>query len=143
MFTNSNIQGNGDGGVWCEAKRPDFVEDGMQAPPALLDLREIARFQGESARVGSGLAEGEVLASTSREDKLLPAEIIRSGDGGALRKSSLETTPRLSGFKLGILTEPEPIGNPYLMTDSFGTTNTNSTDQDSELAISFRDRQGV
>ncbi|MES2971334.1 MAG: hypothetical protein V4702_03375 [Patescibacteria group bacterium] len=44
------------------------------------------------------MAEGEVPVGTSTcpscrkdrrgEDKLLPAEIIRSGDGGVLRKSS-------------------------------------------------------
>ncbi len=53
-----------------------------------LDLRKIARSQAKSARVGSGLAEGEVAIATSREDRPLPAKMNWSGNGGALRKSS-------------------------------------------------------
>ncbi|MBI1857314.1 hypothetical protein HY003_03630 [Candidatus Saccharibacteria bacterium] len=63
----------------------------------LLDLRKIARSQAKSARVGSGLTEGEVAIATSREDRPLPAEMNWSGDGGALRKSSLPKTPRFQG----------------------------------------------
>ncbi|MBI1856994.1 hypothetical protein HY003_02400 [Candidatus Saccharibacteria bacterium] len=48
--------------------------------------RKIARSQGKSAGVGSGLAEGEVALATSREDRPLPAEMNWSGDGGALRR---------------------------------------------------------
>ncbi|MBI1857020.1 GDP-mannose 4,6-dehydratase [Candidatus Saccharibacteria bacterium] len=58
----------------------------------LLDLRKIARSQGKSARVESGLTEGEVALATSKEDRPLPLEISWSGDGGALRKSSLITS---------------------------------------------------
>ncbi len=55
----------------------------------LLDLRKIARSQGKSARVESGLTEGEVALATSKEGRPLSAEISWSGDGGALRKSSI------------------------------------------------------
>ncbi|MBI1857144.1 hypothetical protein HY003_03065 [Candidatus Saccharibacteria bacterium] len=53
-----------------------------------LDLRKIPRSQGESARAKTVLSEGEVPEGTSREEKLFVAEVSRSGDGGALRKSS-------------------------------------------------------
>ncbi|MBI1856712.1 hypothetical protein HYS01_00360 [Candidatus Saccharibacteria bacterium] len=66
----------------------------------LLDLRKIARSQAKSARVGSGLAEGEVAVATLREEKpfVFDSEVspqaqtrrvadrIRSGDRGVLRQ---------------------------------------------------------
>ncbi len=55
----------------------------------LLDLRKIARSQSKPARAESGLSEGEVALESSRKDRPLPPEISWSGDGGALRMSSL------------------------------------------------------
>ena len=66
-----------------------FISTSKGVHLRLLDLRKIARSQSKSARVGSGFSEGEVPIGTSREEKPLPAEIIWSGDGGALRKSSI------------------------------------------------------
>ncbi|MBI1857184.1 hypothetical protein HY003_00070 [Candidatus Saccharibacteria bacterium] len=64
-----------------------IIKEEVKLMPNKLDLRKIARSQAKSARVGSGLAEGEV--ATSKEDRPLSAEISWSGDGGALRKSSI------------------------------------------------------
>ena len=55
---------------------------------AKLALPKIAGSQDKSARVESGLTEGEVALATSRQDRPLSAEISWSGDGGALGKSS-------------------------------------------------------
>ena len=57
---------------------------------SLLDLRRIVRSGGELARARTVLSEGEVLVDTSREEKPFAAELIRSGDERALRKSSLQ-----------------------------------------------------
>ena len=65
----------------------------MQVKPKLV-LREIALSQGKSARTGSVLSEGDIPEGTSIEDKVVPAEIIWSGDGGALRKSSIAIKPK-------------------------------------------------
>ena len=66
---------------------------------SLLDLREVARSEGELTRAKTVLSEGEVSVDTSKEEKpfaALPAvparqagELLRSGDERALRKSSI------------------------------------------------------
>ncbi len=78
-----------------------------------LDLRKIARSQGGSARAKTILSEREVAIATSTcpscrkdrrgEEKKVTAEIIRSGDEGASRKSSIGI---VGGGQLGrMLTE--------------------------------------
>ncbi|MBI1857249.1 signal peptidase I [Candidatus Saccharibacteria bacterium] len=79
----------------------------MQQFPTILDLRKIARSQAKSARVGSGLTEGEVALATSREEKpfVFDSEVspqaqtrrvadrIQAGDGGVLGSSSISQDP--------------------------------------------------
>ncbi|MBI1857419.1 RluA family pseudouridine synthase [Candidatus Saccharibacteria bacterium] len=67
-----------------------------QQNTSLLDLRKIPRSQGESARAKTVLSEGEVPEGTSREEKLFVAEVSRSGDEGALGKSSLSDSQKSS-----------------------------------------------
>ncbi len=67
----------------------NIKKHGLSFYEAQLDLRKIARSQDKSARVESGLAEGEVALATSSEDRPLSAEISWSGDWGALRKSGI------------------------------------------------------
>ncbi len=64
-------------------KRQKYLSDRGQ-----LDLREIARSQGESARAKTVLSEREVPEGTSREEKLFTTEISRSGDEGISRQST-------------------------------------------------------
>ncbi len=66
-----------------------------------LDLRKSARSQGKSARAGSGLTDREVAIATSKEGKVLPAEVSWSGDGGGSRKSSKQV--RLEQINADIL----------------------------------------
>jgi len=54
-----------------------------------LDLRKIPRFQGTSGLVPMVLSDRDVSVDTSREEKQLAVDQIWSGDGGALRKSSI------------------------------------------------------
>ena len=55
----------------------------------LLDFRKIVRSWGELVRAKTVLSEGEVSEDTSREEKPFVAELLRSGDERALRKSSV------------------------------------------------------
>ena len=75
--------------VICKKLRKSYIID-------ILDLCKIARSQGKSARAESGLTEGEVALATSREGRPLSAEVSWSGDGGALRMSSIGFSTLLS-----------------------------------------------
>ena len=62
-------------------------------------MRRIPRSKGKLTRAGSDLTEEEVALATSREDKLLLAEIIWLWDAGALCKSSLASPDTRSTYK--------------------------------------------
>lgn len=69
-----------------KTKQPYFVHPKDQDLPALC---EVARSRDELARAKMVLSEGEVLIDTSKEEKPFAAEIVRSGDEGALHGAGL------------------------------------------------------